>query len=306
MLPIKIRGSYFIIVLFLFLFIPTSVSAHWFQTISGDVYTNGSLSIAAPQAVPTPTPANYFLSLNNIARGSSGIIFHNSGSSNTARGSQDDPPTETNPVRKWVQRRVVASPPNPASPLTVVAAQQQNYLDSMENSFNNNNNLNISAGSGDQNPSTYCFNGLNSGSYVYTGASLTIDCASGSFGPISGHNVVIFVNGPVMVRDPIVVPPSPDTFFMLVSKTSITFSNSVSNVAGVFIAPTITTSDNPAVNAPQLVGEGVFYALNTLNLNRHTASQATPAEVFTFRPSFMLAAPRNLWDTFVNYEEIEP
>ena len=311
----KKQGIYFIIVLLVFLLVPTSVSAHWFQTVSGDVYSNGNINISNLSQGGTPTS---YLSANNANRGSSGVITYIAGSPSfgTVRASQDDT-NSTNTDQRWAQQRNTSN-----SPLLVLpddGGGYNGYFTAMRNKFENDPDLPVStsppSSSNLRNVTRYChpLPPNPDGVWILENSLVIDDCPPGNdFGPNAGQSIVIFVSGPVTIRDNITVPNAQNTFFMIVSNTSITFHNDVSNngglpvVGGVYIAPTINTSNDSLFVAQPLVAEGVFYALNQFNLNRRTSDQSIPSETFLYKPSLMISAPQELWDTFSEYQEVEP
>lgn len=300
------RGIYFIIAFVIFLLSTSSVSAHWFQTVSGDVYSNGSINIRNSSQGGTPTS---FLSASSTERGTSGVVTYIASSNifGTERASQDDT-NSTNIDQRWAQQRATDN-----SPLYVAPSAQANFYTSLRDKFETST-LHTSGGIND--PNTYCRN-LSTGWYTYMGSLTINDCPGGSnFGPDSGEKIVIFVSGPVIIRDTITVPNAPNTFFMIVSSTSITFHNDVfylgsalnptPAIGGVYVAPVINTSNDSLFVAEPLIAEGIFYALNQFNLNRRTSDQLIPSETFLYKPSLMVSAPQELWDTFSEYQEVEP
>lgn len=310
----KTLGSYFFIILLLSLFIPRLALADWYTTVSGDVYSNLAIDIDNPSQPASPIPADFYASLTDSRRGSSGVITYTATANNAGLGSEDDPGSS------WLQRRSTSTNHN----LLVASTNYQSYYDGLVAGFDTVDPLQTNPNSnGRKSDDSYCAN-LNTGGpnnlniYRYSGTeTLTIDCmsAGGDFGPKPDRTVVIFSDGDVIIKSPIIAPTSStsqNTFFMLISRTRITFSDSVSNilgdpaVSGVFIAPQIDTSDGTVPSPQPLVAEGVFYALGTFNLNRRIGSSASPSETFLYKPSFLVSAPPALWKTVSQYGEVEP
>lgn len=298
-------GFYFILVLLLFFFLPKPASAHWFQTVSGDLYSNGQISMGTW----TGTPSNTFLSYNNSARGTSGVITHNNSSNTIGAGTQDNS-NPGNATESWIQRR-----PTGNNKLQVVAS---GYLEELRIQLGATNSLPFVEGHARVDRDNYCpLSTQLAAPYNYrvTGDVIFECLLAPSFDPPAGQKLTIFVQGNVRVRSPIVLSSTAGSFFMIIATGTITFENSVGGslaapgVTGVFVAPTITTSEG-GQSPRALFGQGVFYALTTFNLNRQLTAaaggQGVPAETFIYKPSLLVAAPTALWDSFSNYAEIEP
>jgi hypothetical protein len=140
--------------------------------------------------------------------------------------------------------------------------------------------------------------GLASGEY-YSGSDLSIN---GAFP--AGEKIVVFVDGNVTVEGDLIVPSG--SFLAIISSGEITFSDTVDQAQGFFMADgTITV----AGGSSQFFGEGSFVSRINLDFNRDLSSSAnatTPSEMFIERPDFYINAPASFKITSSYFREIEP
>ena len=118
--------------------------------------------------------------------------------------------------------------------------------------------------------------------------------------------LLVLVDGDITVPSNISV--SNGSFLGIVSSGDINFENTTSQVEGMFIAgSTINTGDTNT----QFQAEG-FFAASQFILGRDLegSNPTTPAELFTFRPDFLINsykdADYNLWWFDFKWEEIAP
>ena len=99
----------------------------------------------------------------------------------------------------------------------------------------------------------------------------------------------------------------------------ITFSNTVGNAQGIFIADGIMKINNATSGIGlerQFVGEGVFVGWNGVSLNRdldsvdtdtdNLANNTNPAEQFVYRPDFIINAPNSFKRSGIQWQEVAP
>jgi hypothetical protein len=139
--------------------------------------------------------------------------------------------------------------------------------------------------------------GLSSGVYNLTGGSINGNIASGEY-------VVLLADGAVAIDSALTVENG--GFLMVVSNNTATIEAGADNVEGVFIADVIETDSD----TDPLVAEGTFVGWSSVNLQRDFDSvdnNDTPAEVFTFRPDFIINAPDVIKKVIVNsWDELNP
>ena len=129
----------------------------------------------------------------------------------------------------------------------------------------------------------------------------------GSWNVPGGRWLLVLVDGDITVPNDISVPSG--SFLGIVSSGDITFENTTSSVEGMFIAGnTISTGSTNT----QFQAEG-FFAASQFILGRDLGdaiNPTTPAELFTFRPDFLINSYRdtdyNLWWLEFKWEEIAP
>jgi len=134
---------------------------------------------------------------------------------------------------------------------------------------------------------------------------------------VAGETKTIMVNGNVTINANITVPP--DRFLAIVASGDITFGPDVTDAQGIYIADgALTVSNaNPAWVgvARQFKGQGVFVGWGGVNLRRNLNGPDTtddamnsgyPAELFTYRPDYMVNTPDSLKRSRIIWQEIAP
>lgn len=272
----------------LFLSAAVPASANWFQTVNGDVHTNGQLNSGTSTALPAP-----WFSAQHASYGESGIISSTDDTPEVQGGSE----TATARSADWMLENTVNN--------VVVSYNFSYFHDNLRNS-----------GSPGGNPNSYCINpGLASGIY-YFGDSQPVVLVCPGVGNIfnvgAGRWYVFLVDGNITVSDEVRVPQN--SFLMFVSSGSITVSPVVpagtpaqAAVQGVYIADRVFSIPQSGNNRIYL--EGIFVAHNATNsfsLLRSVLNQTQPAETFTFRPAFLLTMPVALREIFGGSREVAP
>jgi len=137
----------------------------------------------------------------------------------------------------------------------------------------------------------------------YSGSGKTLQ---GNWNVPANRWLLILVDGDISVPSNISV--SNGSFLGIVSSGDINFGNTTSQVEGMFIAgSTINTGDTNT----QFQAEG-FFAASQFLLGRDLggSNPTTPAELFTFRPDFLINSYKdtdyNLWWLEFKWEEIAP
>lgn len=277
-------------ILLLFLFTNVyPVSAIWFQTVGGDVHSNGDINMGI-FSIPVP-----YFSLDTIGArflGSSGVITHDpAGTVDVGLGSEtaDQPPGTG---MDWVRPQINDQ----------LAEYNFGYFERLlvPDSVTIGGNM--------------C-HGLTARIYRING-TLNIDCpgVGSRFDPIGNDRQLIFlVTGDINIRSEMDI--GPEEFVIFISQGSITFDSALGGtvddpaVEGVFIADgNISTS----TGATPLFAEGVFIAhgnpidlIDDFNLERNSGD-AVPSETFIHNPSLLLNMPRELRENFGSFREIAP
>ncbi len=118
--------------------------------------------------------------------------------------------------------------------------------------------------------------------------------------------LIIFINNSsqlnnnVLIKDNIRVEPN--SFLAIIVNGDINIDTSVTRIEGFYMADTITTGSS----SNQLTLSGTFVARSGFNLQRSLTSKDNPAEIFTYRPDFLLTAPKELRRPFRYWEEVAP
>jgi len=137
----------------------------------------------------------------------------------------------------------------------------------------------------------------------YSGSGKTLQ---GNWKLPANRWLIIMVEGNINIPVDITVPDT--SFLALVSANDIIFESSVSQAQGMFIAD---GSIDTNTGSTQFQAEG-FFAASQFILSRDLEDNnpTTPAELFTFRPDFLINsykdADNNLWWFDFKWEEIAP
>ncbi len=148
-----------------------------------------------------------------------------------------------------------------------------------------------------------------------------VSSLSQSWNPGGGidKKIIILINGNLTIDKRITVDESENGFLAFIVSGSITIDSSLgnnpaapgtrdrSNIEGVFICDgTFNTSlgDN---GKERFVGEGIFVA-GGFNFGRDLEDYngEIAAELFVFRPDFLINSPQELWQSNFTWEEIAP
>ncbi len=117
-------------------------------------------------------------------------------------------------------------------------------------------------------------------------------------GPAAGEKVIILVDGSVTVNQDITVPSG--SFLAIITNGNITFSDSVANAHGWYVAENINipchdgNSDGDCdKDDVQFVGQGSFVGWTGIYMTRDRAAtnNQEPSEQFTYRSDLLLSAP---------------
>ena len=126
----------------------------------------------------------------------------------------------------------------------------------------------------------------------------------------ANQNVVIFVNGDLTIAGDVLIPaPTASKFFMAVVNGTLTVANPTANPAtqtleGVFVANQLTIGSGTT----RLISNGSVVSWGGVVLNRNlgAGNVATPAELFNFRPDFVLRIPDELLRLTGLWREVNP
>lgn len=128
-----------------------------------------------------------------------------------------------------------------------------------------------------------------------------------SFGLNAGETIVILHDGDVVITADISVPVS--AYLSIIASGDIVISSDVSQVEGVFLADTITSmsTNNPDTEV-QLQASGTFIGYRGVTLSRDLGAlnSSRPSELFTFRPDFVINAPRTMKLAKFVWSEVAP
>jgi len=141
---------------------------------------------------------------------------------------------------------------------------------------------------------------LSTGTYFYEGESISIGAGDNLTG---GNRVVLLVDGDVTIDADLTVAEG--DFLAIVASGTIAFGAEVAQAQGIFFTDgSITIAESET----QFQGEGMFLADDGFSFNRdlEAAGNLEPAEVFTFRPDFLINSPSGLWITPRTWQEVAP
>ncbi len=279
-----------LIIALLYMQAAPSVSAHWFQTVGGDIHVNGQLDMG------TPTDPNRFASIINPLfpnRGDSGVISIDA-SGDAGAGSQS-PPSGI----QWV----VPDTPNTRIP------QYQSYFNRFT-PFGSETPRPYNP----PNHAQFCLtpppaNGV----WWLTSSNIIINGCGGATNTLSiGPNryYVFLVDSHIVIHNKIDIDPT--SFVMFIAGGDISVSNSVlgggsllnPDIEGVFMADGEFVTQN---RIDQLFLEGAFIAHSGFDLGRRSPNEAgLPAETFIHNPAYLLRMPNTLRERMRTREEVAP
>jgi hypothetical protein len=291
MKKLRILVFSFTVLLFSGLVHQTAYAARFFYTVGGDVSSNGKLNMGNG----TFPPDTYFS--REGTTGDSGVVLYtNSASFEDGLGSETDP--------AWVQKLSTNLVSNELGKYSY--AYFMSKLTTTPITVQPRTNL--------------CINLGTSGFHSYKGNPndlspnyLWLDCpllgVANDIHIVSGQKIIILADEDVIIQDQITVDPG--GFFMVVSTDTITVISSVDKVEGIYIAGKrlATAHDTtPGETANALNARGVFVSHGDLKLWRKKGDvgNSVLGETFTFDPSLILTAPRELYKTSVDFTEVEP
>ena len=137
---------------------------------------------------------------------------------------------------------------------------------------------------------------LNNGVYKISG-NQTID---DPWNVNANDSIVVLIDGSLTIGRNVQVANR--GFLALIARNGITIADSVRRVQGVYLTDQIL---NTGSGTTQLTAEGIF-AANSVSLGRTSATSATPAEEFIYRPDLVLNAPDVLKKSNYTWIEVVP
>jgi len=160
----------------------------------------------------------------------------------------------------------------------------------------------------------HCYDPLNNGG---GSTSVNPDCVINLPWHVnSNESLVLFIDGNLIIKQPIIVDEG--GFLSFIVKGNITFDsnvgqsnplNSISVADGVYIANgQIIIAHNPNGNDLKFVGAGSFVGWGGFQLNRSlspaTANNTAPAELFLYRPDFVINTPLRMTKPYQLWQEV--
>jgi hypothetical protein len=271
----------------------------WWQTQGGDVHGGGGISSPIPEAcVESPTCKEYFsLALN----GYSGLI---SSPSETSRDFGEGTATETQ-GNAWSIDGSAQALLNDYSYDKLDHLVDLAIKDNKEESFNSGVKV---IKSGTINKTALV--GASAGLYYYppygTG-DMAVSLDEDNFSISANQKLVIFVEDNLNINKNISVTSG--GFLAFIVSGNITIAPSVTKVQGVYFADGNLTVESNGATDSQFNGQGIFVPRGGAFLKRNFRSGAnatTPAEIFTFDPSYLFTAPKVLREKPYLWQEVIP
>ena len=265
----------------------------WWQTVGGNVFANGSISSMIPFACTPPGCDPYLVrELNDNSSLYPGITLYNSATAPNF-GMGNGRLVRDNLEENWLV--------NSSTPYSSATRHDYSYF------FNK-----IPVGVTPQNPTTPVNGNLSCVScsfdgyewYTYTG-DFTIE----SLTLAVNQNAVLFVNGNLTINGNIDMPTPASQFFMAVVNGTINIQNPSLNpptqtVNGIFVGNQFVVSAGPS----QLVANGSVISWGQVNLARDLVARNTtePAELFNFKPGYVIRMPKALLKRGGLWRELAP
>lgn len=286
---------------------PQDIRDSWWQTIGGSVFTGDTTGTALQSLIPVDTclgvDCSPYLNLKNDAdeADSSGGTFTGGGSIDTSNdvgyqtGNIDaegrnlnatDASTDTLVENYSYFYRLYSMGINPANDLTA-------------------------------NPNKPTTAPANTRAYYYNG-DMTINNA---WSLTSTESIVVFVNGNLTINNSITVPEGGFLAFIVSGDTTIGSTvcqndptSTVANIQGVFVSDGAFNVASTGSGDCKFVGEGIFTAWNGFSLHRDYRDGGSgdflnaknPAEVFRYRPDFVVNTPARMTRPIYQWQEIAP
>jgi hypothetical protein len=281
------------------------VATPWFQVLDGGVAAYGSSSLAIFNPIPVQCASSPGCTPAMIAtpNSSAPVVMTGGGGIDVGRqvGSQTDAIDDEG--KNWLARlSAVPSRQNFAyfRRIYKFPSAGQGLKDDFEVNFNNA-----------VKPSGASLEPLNEGlnAYYHTG-DMRITSA---WNVAAGESFVVLVDGSLRVEAPITVANG--GFLAFVTSGDVVFDNDLGSVSVGSIAPVVEgvfIADGRIVVEPSLlkfVGAGTFVGWNGFNLGRDfegVDNLTNPAEVFTYRPDFLLNAPEEMKTPRYEWNEVNP
>ncbi|MBI4100487.1 hypothetical protein HY439_01990 [Candidatus Microgenomates bacterium] len=267
----------------------------WFQTAGGDVHVQGSLSAM------TPTSENFSLPVNNYP----GVV--------SANGSATFNPGDVSSTGWLLDQN--SSPPNGYSYDRYSSGVKYNY-DYFYNMVKPTEALASGNGPIGCSPGGASGGGTDCEKILYWDGATKGDLTLSGNWVISGKKrFLIFVDGanlkigPGLSADRIKIPQD-GSFTFFVKKTSpsngnIIIDEEVESIDGIYVADGQISTGTDGSDE-QLEGNGVFVAHGGFNLQRKLDNINDPAEIFTYNPSYIMNAPKNIYPDDITWEEVAP
>ena len=140
---------------------------------------------------------------------------------------------------------------------------------------------------------------------IYKSSGNIIIDSDWNLGVSGDERIFIMHDGDITITSNMNVAPG--SYLGIVASGTITFASNVTQVEGVYIADTINiASTGDVLSEQQFVGEGTFVGWSGVQLNRDrgTGNNAAPAELFIFRPDFVINAFDGVRIPEIRWQEI--
>jgi hypothetical protein len=149
-------------------------------------------------------------------------------------------------------------------------------------------------------------NDIRNGEVDYYNGAVNLDTPGLSDWNLPANSTyVVFVDGSLTIDEDVRVPNS--SFLAFIVRGNITIAPNVQRVQGVYIADGTLTTNSAGANADtQLQAEGMFVGWSGVNLRRDLGNDSVAAELFTYRPDFLLNALEDLKLPQYEWREVAP
>ncbi len=296
----------------------------WFQVVGGDVHTNATgLDVNSP-ALANPVPfscefdpeglcQSYPLLLQDADTNTVGIITHASGTIDIS----DQDGNQTSPISQGDISKEANSYLTPFQDYAYIYALYEFPLNPTSDFGGILNGRPASLNAGNR--------GANDNLSYFRQGDLTLSASNwtGANRVANGERIIIFVAGNLTIQVPIEVEPG--GFLAFIVSGNIAFDPNLGNpvdpvgstnpnennttIEGIYVADGIISTGTFGADDLKFVAEGSFIGWTGIDLERNyddPRNNIKPAEVFIFRPDFLINAPDEFKRSIFFWQEVAP